>query len=472
MNFLDYFMEISKIPRGSGNMEGISEYCEKFARSRNLSVIRDDYNNVIIYKDATEGYENHEPVILQAHMDMVCEKNMDSVHDFIKDPIEIIEKDGCIYGNNTTLGGDDGIGVAYILAVLGDNTLCHPHITAVFTTDEETGMDGARNLNMDLLKGRYIINIDNDIEDTIFTGSAGGRTLECTIPIKYYLDNGLTVVINIYGLLGGHSGSEINKERGNANILMGRVLKELKKYLKYSLVFIKGGNKDNAIPRDASCEILLDEKDYDRLKGAIEEINKKIKKEFMYSDRDVCVSISGCSVKSQRIMYEEDKDNIIDFLFMVPNGVFSTTDKPEFMVETSSNLGVLFTDDVAVNMSVSVRSMLNERKELLTEKIETVLERCSGFLRVKNEYPEWEYKNNSFLQNIFKETYKKLTGNNLKTTAIHAGLECGYFSRFNNDYDIVSFGPDMYDIHTANEHVNIESAKNAYNLLINVLKEI
>lgn len=471
MNYLDIFKEISLVPRGSGNMEPIKNYCVEFAEKYNLSYVADEFNNVIIYKAPSKGYEDKEPIIIQAHLDMVAEKEPDSCHDFIKDGLKLEEREGMLYAAGTTLGADNGIGVAYILSVLADDTLKHPFLTGVLTSDEETGMDGVKNLDMSLLKGKKIINLDNDVEDILFAGCAGGKTLECTFLLDRVEVSGIALDIQIEGLKGGHSGAEIHKERANSNLLMGRALKELLKLPEVYLCDMAGGNKDNAIPRATKASIICGINSLEECMTIIKKLDKTFKNEYKFSDEQVAVFLNKKEqVNNAKAISKACSDKLISFLDIVPNGVFAYTEKPIFMVETSCNMGVLYTTESSCYITISVRSSINSRKEYLSEKIIGLVELLGGSTTTKGEYPEWEYKADSRLQEVFKRSYESVMGKEPKVEAIHAGLECGYFSKQDSDFDIISFGPNIYDIHTTYEHFDISSGDRMYQVFVKVLE--
>ncbi|MBE5938970.1 MAG: aminoacyl-histidine dipeptidase [Lachnospiraceae bacterium] len=480
MSYLDYFKEISMVPRASGDMERISKYCEDFAKAKGLEYIRDKFNNVIIYKKATVGRENDKGVIIQAHLDMVAEKTPESNHDFSRDGLKLIEKDGYLTADGTTLGADDGIGVAYALEVLGSDTISHPDLTVVFTVDEEIGLNGMRDIDKSLIKGDYIINIDNDIDGTIFAGSAGGRTLECNIPVvRENIDiqsgKGMEhVTIKVSGLKGGHSGAEIDKERANANVIIGRVLYMLKSKVSVQLVNINGGSKDNAIPRECTADILIDKTELNNVKALVKDMEEKLKSEFAHKDDGIKVDITYEEGNKNTIMAidKESTDRVVNFMFLVPDGVFKKTFEPMYMVETSSNMGIINSLEKSVYITISVRSNLGSGKDYLTDKIAGILKMTGGTYEMKGDYPQWEYKADSKLQQTFVKVYKELTGKELKREAIHAGLECGYLSTYNPNWDIISMGPAIYDIHTTEETMDLKSAEETFELLMMVLKDI
>jgi len=475
MDFIDYFKEISAIPRGSGNMEAISEYCYNFAKKRNLEVYRDDSNNVIIYKPATKGRENDDTVVIQSHLDMVAEKKKDSNHDFLKDGLVLVNKNGFLYADGTTLGADDGIGVAYSLAILADEgTISHPAITVVFTTDEEIGLDGAKALDMSRIRGRLLINIDNDIEDTLFSGSAGGGRIDIRVPYSKENKKGNKLKITVSGLKGGHSGAEIHKHRGNANVIMGRIFACMKDICEVSPVSITGGNKDNAIPRECEAVILVRDEDVNKIITGVAGVATEVGKEYADSDEGLSVDVKKLSDRTEACdtMDKFVFGRFVDLLNKLPDGVFSMTDKPMKMVETSSNMGILTMSEDAVNITISVRSMVGNKKQFLINKIMSLVAERGGTAEIRGEYPEWEYKSDSKLQRIYMEAYEKCNGKAMKNEAIHAGLECGYFAGYDDKFDIISVGPDIFDIHTTEERLDIASAQRTFEVIKEALKNI
>ena len=467
------FKKISKIPRGSGNEKGISDYLVNFAKSLGLEVIQDKQLNVIIKKVASKGYEDSPTVIIQGHMDMVCEKNGDKVHDFKKDPIELIVKEDFLYANGTTLGADNGIAVAYAMALLEDNTLEHPALEILLTTDEESGMTGAMAISKEVIKGEILINIDNEEEGYLLVSCAGGIRTRSKVKFeKEELGTKSLYSINIKGLKGGHSGSDINKWRGNSNKIMGRVLKDLLINIDFNLVSINGGSKNNAIPREAEAIIAIEENIKGDLIRFIQKWDKIITKELLNQDPDVKITVNEIIDNNYYVMEKNVTKRIINLLYIYPNGVNTMSTVIEGLTESSTNLGIVATLEDEVEFDSSVRSSISTLKDEIVERIKSVTEVLGGDFEANAGYPAWEYKEDSKIREICKDVYKELTGEEIKVCAIHAGVECGLFQESLLDIDMVSFGPNMYDIHTPNEHLSISSADRVFEYLLEVLKNI
>lgn len=465
------FERISRIPRGSGNEKEISDYLVQFAKNLNLEVIQDKALNVIIKKPASAGYENSPTVIIQGHMDMVCEKNGDKVHDFKKDPIELVVKEDFIYANGTTLGADDGIAVAYAMTLLEDNTIEHPALEIFITTDEESGMTGAIAVSKENIKGRILINLDNEEEGYLLVSCAGGIRTKSVI--KYQteeLGSKSLFSIKIKGLRGGHSGSDINKWRGNSNKLMGRALKELLNNIKLNLVSVNGGAKNNAIPREAEAIIAIDECYKEKLINLINEYDRIIKKELNNQDSEISITVEAIVNNKSYVIKTEDTERIINLLYIYPNGVNTMSTVIEGLTESSTNLGIVSTTENEVIFDSSVRSSILTLRDDIVEKIKTVTEAYLGEFEADAGYPAWEYRETSRIREVCREAYKKLTGEEIKVCAIHAGVECGLFQEIFGDIDMISFGPSMYDIHTPNEHLSISSTERVWEFLLEVLK--
>lgn len=456
-----YFEEICNIPHGSGNCEAIANYCVDFAKAHNLKYVKDKFNNVIIKKPASSGYEGKKAIILQGHLDMVCEKTVDSSFNFLKDSLNLYIDGDYIRAKDTTLGGDDGIAVAFVLSILADNSLCHPEIEALFTTDEETGMYGAIGLDEDLLSANTLINIDMEEEGVLTVGCAGGARADITILTTKKTAEGDFYKITVDGLKGGHSGVEIDKGRLNANIVLGKILGELNNI---SLCEIFGGLKDNAIPRTAYA--IVSSKD-DITAFAETFANKLAVKE----DSGLIVKIEKCNYNGS-CFDAFSTGNIISFLNKTPNGIIAFSKNIEGLVETSLNLGVLKTNANNVSFSFAVRSSKESEKLCLLEKLKTVANNCNGVVDTHSFYPAWEYRENSPLRETMKKVYFSMYGKEPEVTVIHAGLECGILGEKIKNLDAVSFGPNVYDVHTTEEHLSISSTKRSYEYLCNILKNL
>ena len=468
----DYFKEISSIPRGSGNEKQISDYLKGFAEKLNLEVIQDDALNIIIKKPASKGYENAPTVIIQGDMDMVCEKNNNKVHDFTKDGLELIVKDDYIYANETTLGADDGIAVAYAMAILADDSIKHPNLEILLTTDEETGMTGAMAVSKDNIKGKILLNIDTEDEGYLLVSCAGGIRTKSIIKLeKEPLKSNVSLFeISIKGLKGGHSGCDIEKERGNANKILGRVLKGISENLSFDLIEIGGGSKNNAIPRESHAIIATNE--VCKLKESILIFNEIMKNELKVSDSLVSVNVNEYNKEPKLKISDKRKKDIINLLFLYPNGINSMSTNIDNLVESSTNLGIIKMTDDYIEFDSAVRSSTRSRLDDIVSKIELLTNLCNAQFEKNDPYPAWEYKQESKVREICKSVYKEMYGEDIKVYAIHAGVECGLFEERIGDLDMVSFGPDIIDAHTPNEHLSISSTERVYEYLLKVLENI
>ena len=465
-----YFEEIANIPHGSRNTKEISDYLVAFAKDHNLRYIQDELNNVILFAEGTEGYEASEPIIIQGHMDMVCEKENGVDIDFEKDGLSLLGKDDFVTADGTTLGGDDGIAVAYALAILDSNDIPHPPLEVVITVDEEIGMLGAYDIDLSMLKGKKMLNLDSDVEGEFLTSCAGGMSLITRIPMEYVSQKGLVAKLTVSGLQGGHSGAEIHKERGNANILMGRVLKAIFDVTPLGIASMAGGLKDNAIPRECNAVILLPEENKELVAEAVTSLDQAFKNEFMVSDPSVSVTVTFEEVKEEKILNFSSVNKLIYFLRVTPNGVQNKSQVMENLVETSLNLGILELQEECLYMVSSVRSSVSTRKEELKERLCQIVEMLGGEVEIEGDYPAWEYKPSSDMRTLIGEIYKELFGEEARFEAIHAGLECGIFSEKIEGLDCVSFGPTNYDIHTPKERLSISSTERMWKLILEFLK--
>lgn len=463
-----YFEEICRIPHGSYDTKRISDYCVNFAKERRLEVFQDHMNNVIVKKPGTKGYENADTVILQGHLDMVCEKTPESSHDFSKDGLELMVEDGFVKAKDTTLGGDDGIAVAMILAVLDSNDIPHPPLEAVFTTDEEVGMGGAHALDMKKLRGRVLINIDSEEEGVLTAGCAGGYRFDTCIPVDYQSLEGMVLTIRIGGLTGGHSGIEIHKQRGNAHILMGRLLNHLAHSVHFRLADIGGGSKDNVIARESMAQIAISSDDKEQCKAQIHDMEKIWKSEFGSDEPELFIAIS--EAQGEKTFTEESTNRVINYLSAVPNGVICYERQIEGQVETSLNLGIVRMTEEGLVLSHLVRSSLESKKEALKEQLQRLAAFAGGNGKAMDEYPSWNYRADSRLQKLMVSVYRNIYKKNPQIVTIHGGLECGLFVGKRPELDCVSFGPDIFDVHSVNERMDPESVRRSYQYLLEVLK--
>lgn len=466
----EYFSEISKIPHGSGNMKEIANYIENFAQKFSFKYIRDNSDNLIIYKDGCLGLENSEPIILQGHIDMVCQCDADTVIDFENDPLEICRDGDFIKAKGTTLGGDNGIAVAYIMTILSSNDIPHPPIEAIFTTDEEIGLLGANALDTSVLKAKKMLNLDSESDDILTVSCAGGQDVILSLPIKIANKTGQKLTLNINGLLGGHSGVEIDKGRTNANVLMGKILNLLNKKYDFSLISVNGGKKANAIPDSCKAEIctnnakeILDWFSNDEILGL-----SKIKE----TEPDFSLELTKEADGEFTCFDNSTKSKLLGLLSEVPDGVIKMSEEIDGLVETSLNLGILSTKNNDIIFHYALRSNKQAKLINLGEQVLNIASKYEVNGEVSGFYPPWEYKENSPLRELYKKCYKEQNGSDIKVEAIHAGLECAVFSSTIKDLDCISVGPDMFDVHTPKEKLSISSTVKTFNLLLKVLKNI
>ncbi|MBQ8279444.1 MAG: aminoacyl-histidine dipeptidase [Roseburia sp.] len=469
-NVFKYFEEMAAIPHGSRNTKAISDYLVAFAKAHNLEHYQDELNNVVIIKEATAGYEAADPIIIQGHMDMVCEKENDCNIDFEKDGLDLYVDGDFLKARGTTLGGDDGIAVAYALAILDSDELAHPRLEVVITVDEEIGMLGAEGIDLSMLKGHKMLNIDSDVEGHFLTSCAGGMHVETRIPVTFEEANGMLYTISVTGLEGGHSGAEIDKEHGNANIIMGRVLKALNAEVEYGIVSLKGGLKDNAIPRECTADILVNKDDTDAMTAILEQLKPILANEFIASDKDVTIIYEAKGEQNAPVLTVASQTKVIFYLRNVPNGVQHMSRIMPGLVETSLNLGIMELKEDCLYMMTSIRSSVSSRKADLADKLEHLIEFLGGEVTVGGDYPAWEYKADSDIRDTISSVYKELFDEEPVFEAIHAGLECGILSGKIENLDCVSFGPNNYDIHTPKERLSISSTEKVWKLLVEFLK--
>lgn len=473
-NVFRYFEEISQIPRGSGNEKAISDYLVSVGKGLNLEVIQDKALNVIIKKPGTKGYENSPTVIIQGHMDMVCEKNKGTEHDFEKDPIKLRVIEDMIYATETTLGADNGIAVAYGLALLDSTDIPHPPLELLITTDEETGMSGAMAVSPEHVTGKILINIDNEEEGDLLVSCAGGVRSKFNLQAEVEALNELSKVveISVKGLKGGHSGMEIIKERGNSNKILGRILKDLSKTVDFRIISLNGGSKDNAIPREADGVIAINPRDLAKVKEIISNWKEILVNELRVQDPGVNILVNEDVKQVTEGFNKVSTMKAINILVLIPNGIKTKSFSIENLVQSSSNLGVVTTTNNNVQYDSAVRSSIKSLKNDLIEESRTIAEIVGCEFRTVADYPEWEFNPESKVRDLFKDIYKRMYGKDANIVAIHAGVECGILSENLGELDMISFGPDMYDVHTPQEHLSIKSVINMWDYLKEVLKEL
>lgn len=460
-----YFEELCGIPHGSGNIRAISDRLAAFAEENGLRYVQEPCGNVIIYADATPGYEKEPAIALQGHMDMVAVKDPDCTLDLEKDGLSLFVEDGLIGARGTTLGGDDGIAIAYGMAILADKTIPHPALVLVATVNEETGMDGAIAMNPDLLTARRLINLDSEDEGIFIAGCAGGLTLRLRMPLvreKASLDYA-TYEIRLEGLQGGHSGTEIAKNRSNAILLLARVVRDLKKQ-GVRLVSISGGTKDNAIPNDATAVIAAP----DGKKPDITAITKELTNALSGKEDGLKISVTACSGETEGILTADSEEKLLNLLTLLPFGPAAMSTLPE-LVETSDNVGIIRTDGALAEIAVSVRSLIESEKQELCNRICLMAKLCGAEVSRNSEYPGWQYRAESAIRDKAVEAFRELNGCDPKVETIHAGLECGLLIDKIPDLDAISMGPQMYDVHTTKERLSVASVERTWELLLSIL---
>lgn len=466
-----YFEEITRIPHGSGNVEQISNYLADFARQRNLFCIQDHLKNIIIIKEATPGYEDEPVIILQGHMDMVAVKKPDCDIDMLTEGLRIGVDGDRIYAEGTSLGGDDGIAVAYALALLDSEELKHPKLEVILTVDEEVGMDGARGIDLSMLTGNRMINLDSEEEGIFLTSCAGGARIRCHMPLSRQLAEGRLYQIKVSGLLGGHSGAEIHKERGNSNCLMARILSSLCRKLEISLVELKGGLADNAIPRETLAKVMLSGDKVELFEQILTREREEIREELATKDPgfELLWERLGDTEKTEAVT-PVDTRRAAAFLLALPMGVQAMSADMPGLVETSLNMGVLELSKEGVCAEFAVRSSVESAKRALLQKLCAVVELAGGDYSISGDYPGWKYRKNSPLRDKMVRLYAEMYGEEPRVEAIHAGLECGILGSKLADLDCVSLGPDMADIHTTEETLSIASTRRVWEYLVKLLE--
>ncbi len=464
-----FFEEMCAIPHGSGNTKFISDYLVEFAKARGLEYYRDKMNNVIIIKQGTPGYENSPAVILQGHMDMVCEKAPDCTKNMTVQGLDLVVEGDTIYAKGTTLGGDNGIGVAMALALLDAEDISHPRLEAVFTVDEEIGMLGAVGLSdVSMLKGKSLINLDSEEEGVFTVSCAGGNVTKCVLPVSRSRFEGQALEITVAGLGGGHSGIEIHKGLGNASKLLGRLLFACSKECEFRLVEIRGGLKDNAIPREAQAVIITDSRE--KISEICAGMEKEFKNEYKITDSGVYITVKD-GHKSLP-MDEESTKRAISFVSCCPNGIQSMSASISGLVQTSLNLGILASFEDRLEASFCVRSSVDSEKQMLVERLEAMTGVYGGNAEVFGDYSGWEYMEKSPLRTLMCEVYKEQYGKEPVIEAIHAGVECGIFTGKIPGLDCISIGPKLTEIHTCRERAHISSIERVWEMVLETIKRM
>lgn len=464
------FEKICQVPRESEHEEKISAFLLDFGKSLGLETIQDENLNIIIRKPATKGYENCPGVVLQGHMDMVCEKDSGVEHDFTKDPIKLKIDGDMISAQGTTLGADNGIAVAMAMSILESNDIDHPSLEVLITSNEENGMTGAFALDGSLIKGKYILNLDSDVEGELLVSCAGGRAAVSKFPVEYVdaCSEKQALILEISGLAGGHSGVEIGEQKGNANKLMGRLLSLLN--VDYDLAKIEGGTKHNAIPNNAKATILVAKENVAKVSECVSEVESIFQGEFSTSDPNV--KISCTETTANKVFTNDLKDKVMQMLTLLPNGVQTMSMDIKGLVESSANIGVVETTESEVTFLTSVRSSVASLKDEVINRIVILTEALAGTAQTEGDYPAWEYVKDSKLEKICVENYSKVFNKDVKVSALHAGLECGVLLSKIANAEAISFGPNLYDIHSPRERMSISSTQNIWEYLVAVLKSM
>ena len=464
-----YFEKLCSIPHGSGNTKAISDYLVSFAKEQGIRYVQDSLNNVILFGEGTCGYEDHAPVIIQGHMDMVCEKDAGCAIDMEKDGLDIAHDGAYVFAKGTTLGGDDGIAIAYALALLADRSIPHPPLEVVITVDEETGMFGAAGIDLTALRGRTLINIDSE-EEGIFTVScAGGARSTIHLPVQRRAVYGPCVRLTVEGLQGGHSGVEIHKNRANANKVMGEFLSRIQKLMPVCITKLQGGAKDNAIPRSCQVTLVALGMYIERINDVAAQLQKEIREQ--YDEPEAVIRGDDVDALGGNALTTECSAKVIALLNAAPNGVQSWSQDISGLVQTSLNLGVAALNE-ELQLTFAVRSSVNREKQELLEKLEALAKFYDGSYSQMGEYPAWEYKKDSALRDTMVQVYRDMFRAEPQVIAIHAGLECGLLSEKLPGLDCVSMGPEMYDIHTSRERLGIASVGRTWEFLKEVLKRL
>ena len=467
----EYFEEICKIPRGSGNCAAISNYIIEFAKQRNLECSKDECQNVLVRVPASAGYENFGAVILQGHMDMVCEKEAGIEFDFSRDAIRPYVDGDFIKAEGTTLGGDNGIAIAMMLAIMDDKTLKHPELELLMTVDEETSMAGAFGFDCSCLHGHHLINLDSEYEGILMCSCAGGIDAVCKLPIMRENASGYEVKIKIGGLRGGHSGVEIDKGRANANVLMARTLCELQKEISFKISSYYGGSRVNAISPSAEVTMLIAEADIDLLKEKLGKMQELFTGEYHVADPEVSLTMETLGEGNLPALDEASTKKLISLLISMPDGVQEMSLEMAGLVQTSCNIGAAELKESSLDFTSSIRSCIESKKVALAEKITNVVELAGGKVSLEEDYPGWDYNPSSLLKDTLIEAYRKVCGIEASVEAVHAGIECGIFAAGISDLDCISIGPTMADVHTPQEHLSISSVQRTWDVLLAALED-
>ncbi|MDI4644224.1 aminoacyl-histidine dipeptidase [Cohnella hashimotonis] len=477
---IPYFEALSAIPRSSGHEQAASDYVAAFARARGYEAVQDASWNLVIRKPASQGYEQAPPVIVQGHLDMVGEKNEGVAHDFLKDPIRLRLDGDFMTAEGTTLGGDNGLGVAYAMALLDSREAEHPALEIVLTTEEETSMKGARKLDTGLLRGRMLINLDSDREGILYVSSAGGARAYHTVPVARTVasDAGRPARLRVSGLVGGHSGDDIVHERANACELLGRVLDGLRKRLPYGIADVRGGLASNAIPREAEAALYVPAEQWAEAEVTVREWEAHFKAEYAVSDPGVSVSLEAVAYGTvaaegkAQVFSEASKSMLVDSLLLIPNGVLRMDKAIPGLPRTSTNVGIVKMTAEGVRFESLLRSSLRSELDAAMSRMEALARVIGCVFEAGDYYPGWPYRMASRLREVFLDVYEREYGKPMEVKAVHAGIECGILADRIPDLDAVSYGPDLFDIHTPEERFRISSVERTWHYLLKVLRAL
>ncbi|MDE6531575.1 MAG: beta-Ala-His dipeptidase [Lachnospiraceae bacterium] len=479
-----YFEEICNIPHGSGNTAAISNYLVEFAKKKGLEYQQDELGNVIMIKEATAGYEAAPPVMIQGHMDMVAVSDRDCDIDMRTEGLRLAVDGDQVYAKGTSLGADDGIAVAYALAILSSDTLKHPRLEVVVTVEEEVGMEGASGIDLSMCRAKRLINLDSEEEGYLLAGCAGGASFLIDYPLQFQEYEGIDCRLSISGLQGGHSGSEIHKGTANANLLMARVIHGLMKLEGVHLLRIDGGKKDNVIPNAACADLLIEKDSYGKVYQEFLKWQKIILGESKLRDPEVIMEFKSADggsapadcgqaeVAVHKAVEDRCAEKLLSLIQTMPRGVCEMSPAVSGLVETSLNLGTLTMDEQAAILGYAVRSSVASKKEELLERMILLCDAYHAAWTIKGVYPGWEYQPQSPLRDAVCGLYQKMYGKEMVVQAIHAGLECGFFAEKIEGLDCISIGPDMQDVHTTKERLSISSTERVYRFLIRLLEEL
>ncbi len=476
----EHFWEISKIPRGSGYEKAVGDYVLRYAEGLGLEAWKDEAHNVVVRKPASKGREEDPAVMIQGHLDMVWDKTVESSHCFQTDPIEVIQDEDWLHADGTTLGGDDGIAIAYAMTLMADTEHSFPALEFVLTSGEEIGLLGAKALDKSRLRAKYMINLDSERENEVLSSCAGGvqLNLEKKVQRQGSTEGDIPVLVRIHGLRGGHSGDDIDKNRGNAISLMGEFLFKWYNYEQNThLVSMEGGSKENAIPRECTAKIWIPEEKRENLNRGTWWFGEDLNRRYNASDPNVRIEVSypdpgAIDPADWDVIMDEDHGQILSFLNLAPNGVINMSKTVDGLVETSCNMGVVNTEADSWQAVVSLRSSDESKKELLRSRFEILAEMNGIAMTASGDYPGWTYTIRSPLRELYLDTYKKLFHQTAKASAIHAGVECGLFVSAMDGLDAISVGPDMQNTHSPQERLSISSAERVFQVLLAVLERL